>query len=148
MSLKNRMNALADKVRAIPSRPGLDERPTSVTVRTIVYEGGRVGAEGTTHTTDLPLLPIPYVKDVDQKDITQSGGRYIAGDVKVGPITPFYGSGGYTEAQLAPVKTTNGTKIIYVLTGQLAGEYDRVALDNERTHSWYLILRRLRSTPS
>lgn len=148
MSVRERMKALADRVRQLPASPAWDERPTSVTVRSKTYLGGRIGAEGPTDIVDLLLSPTPRVREVNQHDITGSAGRYVAGDVRVGPITPAFTGGGYTQAQLAPQPNAKGVQILYVLSGNISGEYDRVNLESDRSHSWFLVLRRKRSTPS
>lgn len=150
MSLRTALLKTADKVRAIASKPSIDERTTSVTIRRRVTSGGqlgRVGDGGGVSSTDLVLSPRPKVREVSQREITGSGGRYQAGDVKVGPITPTYSAGGYTEEQLAPRVTTNGVEIRYVLAGGITGEYSRIDLSTDRSHSWFLVLRRTRSTP-
>lgn len=144
MSLRERMKATADKVRAIASRPGLDQRPTSVTIRTRTWLGGRRGAEGGTNDADLLLVPTPRVRELSTREIASSVGRYVAGDVMVEQITPAYAGGGYTEAQLAPL-TTTGNEIIYVLAGDVSGEFARVDLSTDDPHGWTLVLRRRRT---
>lgn len=146
MTFRERMNALADRVRRTPER--LDERPTTVTIRTVTYAGGRRGADGPSTASDLVLSPSPRVRWVSGREIAASAGRYFVGDVKVGPITPAYpGGGGYTEAQLAPVVTVGGVEIVYVLEGIFVGEFARVALNHETNHGWELVLRQRRTTP-
>ena len=147
MSLRTSLLKTVDKVRAIASKSTIDERTTSVTVRKKTYAGGRVGAEGGAMTEDLILTPRPKVREVSQREIAGSGGRYQVGDVRVGPITPSYSGGGYTEAQLAPTVATNGIAVVYVLAGGVSGEYARIDLSTDRSHSWFLVLRRTRSTP-
>src|SRR5262245_21177852 len=48
MSLRSELLKVADKVRALPSRPSWDVFTTSVTVRARTWTGGRIGAEGGT----------------------------------------------------------------------------------------------------
>lgn len=145
MTFRDRLNAIADRVRRTPV--ALDERPTTVRIRTRTWAGGRRGSDGPTTDTDVTLTPTPKVREVNQRDIAASAGRYILGDVKVGPITPTYPGGGYTMEQLAPTITEGGIEIIYVLAGGVEGEYARVDLATDRTHSWFLTLRRRRTTP-
>ncbi len=147
MSLRTSLLKTVDTVRAVLSKSSIDERTTSVTIRTRTWTGGRVGADGGTSDSDVTLTPRPRVKELSQREIAGSGGRYQAGDVRVGPITPAWSSGGYTAAQLAPVITANGIEILYVLAGGIAGEYSRVDLETARSHSYFLVLRRLRATP-
>ena len=145
MTFRDRMNALADRVRRVPVT--LDERPTTVTIRTRTWGGGRKGADGARTDVDVVLAPVPRVREVNQRDIASSAGRYTIGDIKVGPITPTFPGGGYTQSQLAPTATDSGTEVFYVLAGNVAGEYARVDLTTDRSHSWFLTLRRRRTTP-
>lgn len=147
MSIRSSALKLAGKLRGLPSSPGVDIYTTSVTIRTRTNSGGRVGAEGVKTDSDLVITPRPKVREVSQREIAGSGGRYVAGDVKVGPITPAHSGGGYTEAQLAPTAGTNGVQVIYVLAGGVAGEYLRVDLQTDRALSYFLVLRRKRSSP-
>ena len=103
----NDFRQLADELRAIPSDPTIDVRPTRVFVRTRTWSSGRIQT-GSPVVTDLELLPIPPV-------------RATAGDpsMVVGPITPAYPgppSGGYTPAQLNPADSA-GTESVHVLLG-------------------------------
>jgi hypothetical protein len=139
------MNALANRVRAIPE--SLDERTTLVTIRTRTWVGGRRAAEGGYADVDLVLAPRPKVREVDQRDIDGSAGQYVTGDVRVGPITPSFPGGGYTKEQLAPTIVTNGVETSYLLSGGIDGDYARIDLTTDRSHSWFLVLRRKRTTP-
>lgn len=147
MTLRDRMSKVADKVRGLASKASIDERTTSVTVRTVTYVGGRRGAEGPRTTVDLLLAPRPKIVEVNGRDIAGSAGRYAVGDVKVGPITPTYTGGGYTQDQLAPALTSNGVDVLYVLAGGVAGEYTRIDFITGRSHTYFLVLRRKRTTP-
>lgn len=150
MSLRSAMLRVANVIRAIPSKPGLDVWPTTVTVRTRTWAGGLKGREGGFTDVDLLITPTPHVREVSQADITGSGGRYVAGDVLVEHITPAHASNpgvGYTQAQVAPTASANGVQIIYVLTGEIAGEYSRHAFSAQDTVTYTLVLRRTRATP-
>ncbi len=142
MTFRDQMNRLADRVRGVPQ--ALDERTTSVTVRTVTWLGGRRGVDGGSVYSDLVLTPRPKVREVSQRDIASSAGRYTVGDVKVGPITPAYPGGGYTVAQLDPTLTTNGLEVVYVLDGGVTGEYARVSVGTDRSHSYFVVLRKKR----
>lgn len=147
MSLRASALKIANKLRALPSKPALDVYTTKVTIRTRTWAGGRVGLEGGSSDVDAVIRPRPKVRDISQREVAGSGGRYQAGDVKVGPITPRHSGGGYSEAQLAPSASANGTEILYVLEGGVTGEYLRVDLQTDRAFSYWLVLRRKRSTP-
>lgn len=144
MALRERLNRLAERVRGIPASAAFDERTTSVTIRTRTWAGGRKGHPGLTTDVDLTLSPRPKVREVSMREITASGGRYSAGDVRVGPITPQYAGGGYTKAQLAPTTEVSGVEVIYVLEGGVTGEFARIDLSSDRSHSYFLTLRQRR----
>lgn len=150
MSLRSSALKTANILRGLASKPAIDIYTTIVTIRTRSWTGGRIGAAGGYVDEDLVLLPRPRVREINQREIAGSGGRYQAGDVRVGPITPAHPENpgvGYTETQLAPDVTTNGVEILYVLEGGVTGEYRRVDLETDRAFSYTLILRRKRSTP-
>lgn len=149
MSLRSSALKTANILRGLASKPAIDIYTTTVTIRTRTWTGGRIRSEQGSYDSDLLLTPTPRVREVSQREITGSGGRYQAGDVKVGPLTPSHASNpgvGYTAAQLAPVASANGVEIIYVLSGGVSGEYMRVDLETDRAFSYTLILRRKRST--
>lgn len=138
------MSALADRMRGLPQR--LDERPTTVKVRTRTWASGRTGdTSGPVTDVDLLLTPTPRVREVSSSEIASSAGRYAVGDFKVGPVTPVHTGGGYTEAQLAPTTDESGVEVFYVLTGNVSGEYARVDIKTDASHSWILTLRHRRS---
>lgn len=147
MSLRTGLLKCAEAVRRIPSLPTVDVRPTTVTVRTRTWAGGRVGVDGGYTDVDFPILPTPLVREIAQREIAGSGGRYEVGDLRVGPMTPSYPEGGFTREQLAPEATTNGVEVLYVLEGGITGEYMRVDLQTDRSLSYFLLLRRKASTP-
>lgn len=147
MSLRSSALRIANKLRALPSKPALDVYTTSVTVRTRTWAGGRVRADGGHEDVDVEILPRPKVREINQREIAGSGGRYEAGDVKVGPITPSHSGGGYTADDLAPVASARGVEVLYVLEGGISGEYMRIDIQTDRAFSYWLFLRRKRSTP-
>jgi hypothetical protein len=130
-------------------QPGLDLCPSTVTIRTRVWSGGKVGL-GTTSDTDLVLPNKFFLRQVTTRDIDNSGGRYEAGDLMVSGIVPNDPANGptegFSEAQLAPVGA-EGTEIIYFITGQHEGQYTRVALESVDPFEYRLVLSRLRTTP-
>ena len=150
MGLRDELNAVADDVRALAGSADIDERPTTVTIRTRTWSGGRV-RNGTSTDVDVVLTPTPKVRQITQREIYGAGGLYRDGDIRIGPITPAYtassGSGGYTVAQLAPVITTDGVELLYILAGQMTGEHKLVNLDNGKAHAWFLVVRLDRRTP-
>lgn len=147
MSIRTSALKLANKLRALPSSTGVDIYTTSVTIRTKTWTSGRRGAEGPVTTSDVVLTPRPKVREIKQREIADSGGRYESGDVKIGPVTPSNAVGGYTPSQLTPRATASGIEYVYVLSGGITGEYKLVELVSDRALSYYLVVRRSRITP-
>jgi hypothetical protein len=157
MSLRTRMLPVFDRLRALTGPNRFDIRPTSVTVVTRTWTSGVVGVTpddvNVAAYTDRRLeLPAVYkARQVTTREIASSGGRYEAGDVKVGPITPAYTSadgtsGGVSEAQLKP-DGGDRVEIIYELVGAHAGEYSLLGLVTTAPFGWWLVLGRRQSTP-
>jgi hypothetical protein len=103
--------SLSDDVLPIISRgwqivQDLGFSPHTVTVRTVTWSGEYVGLGDPTNS-DLLIQPNPPVRESD------NGQGLI-----VGPITPSFGSGGYTVAQLkADDTTTKNVEFYYVVSG-------------------------------
>lgn len=124
-------------------------RTVSVVVRTRTWSGGSAGL-GTPTDSDLELPGYVKVRQLSAKEVAGSGGRYRDGDVEIGPITPPYttetGSGGTSAAQLRPA-VPKGSEVLYVLTGELSGEFRLVELDTSNVLSYKVRATRLRGTP-
>ncbi len=146
MTLRTDLLPVVDELRALAGPSGFDVRTSQLTVRARTWAGGRRGL-GPATDSDLVLPQIYKIREVKTQEIASSGGLFEMGDVLVGPITPTdVSGGGFTAAQLAPDGQT-GTEIVYVITGDLAGEYSRVELNKSKPFSWFLTLRRRRTTP-
>lgn len=135
MTLREDLLGIADDIRAIPAE--LDERQTTVTIRRTYAFG-----DDPIPNPDLTLSPPPKVRQVTTAEIIGANGRFVDGDVRVGPITPHYEGGGYTREELAPTPAGNEQLTVYVLAGQISGEYTRIHIDTSRNHAWFLTLRR------
>jgi hypothetical protein len=146
-----------DRLRAKTGPGGFDIRPTSLAIITRRWTSGAVGvapdvAAAPAYVDARLELPSVYkVRQVTTREIASSGGRYEAGDVKLGPITPAYTNadrspGGVSEAQLKP-DGGEGTEIVYELSGVHAGEYALIALVSTAPFSWWLVLGRRQTTP-
>src|SRR6185312_15424469 len=103
--------------------------------------GGAIG------TPPLVLPAGTKVRHVTQKEIAGSGGRYEDGDIKVSFITPQYDSGGFTQAQLAPVATQQGVEIVYRLDEQsgatgVSGDYSLVEFRRDANLHFELVIGR------
>lgn len=149
MSIRTAMLRLANRMRALPSRSSIDVWTTDVTIRKRTWLGGQVGKDGGYKDEDLVITPRPQVRELSEREIRSSAGRYRAGDVLVEHITPAADpecSGGYTQEQLRPVGT-RAIQIIYVLSGELTGQYSLESLGVDDVLSYSLHLRRTRTTP-
>lgn len=146
-----------DRLRAKTGPSGFDIRPTSLAIITRRWASGTVGVapddpSSPAHRDTRLELPAVYkVRQVTTREIASSGGRYEAGDVKLGPITPAYtnadgSQGGVSEVQLKP-DGDEGLEIVYELAGAHAGEYALIALVSTAPFSWWLVLGRRLTTP-
>ena len=134
--------------------PGFDVRPYQLTIRTRIWSGGLRG-KGNYVDTNFVVPQIVKMRRLKQEEIANSGGKYEMGDILFEPFTPAYPAnaltgqpaGGFTEAQLAPRATANGTEIIYIVTGQHAGEYSLIELRSDKSFRFGLVLRRSRTSP-
>jgi len=140
MSFREDLLGLADEIRNIP--PDLDERVTHVAIRRTYSPASSAPVPN----PDLILSPTPKVKQITTGEVVGSYGRFVDGDLKVGPITPAYPGGGYTRDQLVGGEGVSEELTTYILTGQITGEFTRVHIETSRNHSWFLTLRRRRTT--
>ncbi len=131
-----------DKLRGIPGEMGL--RQVALVVRTVVWPG-KLG-EGTPTRTDKAITTSGgrsyKVADVSTKDIIASGGKYQAGQLKVGPLTPAYSGGSWTLAELQPPKGSTATEVYYGVTDATGvTQWCRaVELNSFNSLHWYLVL--------
>jgi hypothetical protein len=146
-----------DRLRVKTGPAGFDIRPTALAIITRRWTSGAVGvtpddATSAAYTDTRLALPAVYkVRQLTTREIASSGGRYEAGDVRLGPITPAYSNadgsqGGVSEAQLKP-DGDDATEIVYELAGAHAGEYALIALVSAAPFSWWLVLGRRQTTP-
>lgn len=145
MSFRTDILPVVDATRAIAGPDGLDVRTSKLTIITRTWSGGRAGM-GTYSDASLELPQHYKLKDLSSKEIAGSGGRYQQNDIRVGPITPAYSSGGYTPAQLAPAGD-NGVEVLYQITGPDSGMYSLVECCTDAAFHYSLVLRRRRTTP-
>lgn len=139
--------------------PGLDLRPTSVTIIQQVWSNGQVGDGTPTVVSTLTLSAGALVRQVSEREVADSGGRLEVGDVSVERLTPAYGpspiapkGGGYAEAQLDPPVTDEGVENVYRLALQsgasgVAGDYRLVSFKRDDPLEYKLVLRRRATTP-
>lgn len=147
-----------DEMRKLQGSVAFGWVVSQVTVIERRWYGGQIGAEGGYGDKPLVLPEYYEVMPVSTRQIFQSGGQYEMGDIRVGPITPKfldqtlappYGpiSGGFSEADLHPVPTTDDLEVLYSITGNHAGEYQFVALESWEPTGFHLVLRRRINKP-
>lgn len=149
MTVLDSLRAAAAATRA-PLAPFFN---VQVTIRTRSW-ATRVD-EGSYTDSDLVLPKVYPVKQLSGREVLAAGGALTDEMVRVDGITPPYAtsssSGGYTEAQLDPRRSfaggTRNKAIMYLLSGDVAGEYALVTLNNSDPVEWSLVLRRTRRTP-
>lgn len=153
--MTDRFRRAADRGRRAAARPGVEQRPVTVTIRVQVYSGA-IGAQGVTlsSTTDLVLSPSPKVEKLTAENAAWYGGGAASAatgalklDVyRVGPVTKAFAGGGYTLAQLTPAGGFDRRSLV-ILSGEGfpdGGEVFEVVDTDEHTHpqSIYLTVRR------
>lgn len=129
-------------------------RASQVTIRTRVWSGGRLGV-GTPTDTDLVMPRRWPVKQLSQREVAGSGGKYNDGDIRVSDISPAYvshGGGGFSPQQLDPSmlfpKPCNDTEILYLLDGDQTGIFSLASLDTSSDPTaWSMVLRNTRLSP-
>ncbi|MGK3981316.1 hypothetical protein WMF38_57495 [Sorangium sp. So ce118] len=103
--------------------------PHTVTVRTVTWSGGEVGL-GDPIASDLLIEPNPPIRE-------EARGQ----ELTVGPITPSFGAGGYSFAQLQPTDTGDpAIEFYYVVTGP-EGTNNYQLLDITTQESFEIMLR-------
>lgn len=133
---RNALLKLAEKTRKIRAPISM----VRVTVRQRTWPA-KVGV-GTPTDVDLLLPAYVKVREMNDREVASSGGLLKMGDVEVGPVTPKYPTGGFTQAQLAPEAPTPNVEIIYLLSGAMTGEYRRKAFNTDKAFRYMLTLRR------
>ncbi len=104
MPLRESLRRLADGIRGgVPGRMGL--RTVAVGIVSRTWDAVLPGEGSPTVTTYRVLNDgyNPKVEEVSSRDVMASGGLYQAGDFRIGPITPFYVTGGTEPSDLDPV---------------------------------------------
>jgi len=142
MSIRTSLIKLVDRYRALTGPDHFDLRTNQLTIRTRRWSGGQVEL-GDPIDSDLVLPAIYPVRYLTAHELRTAAGRYELVDILVDHITPSDGNGtGYTQEQLYPTVTDNGTEIIYILTGTHAGEYRCMDIRTYRPFTYQLVIRR------
>lgn len=92
-----------DVVRGVRGLLGLSNY--TVKVVTKAWSGARPGIGVVTVTTTQLLVGLgqnPRVTVISSNDVVASAGKYSAGDLRVGPMTPAYAGGGVADGVINP----------------------------------------------
>jgi hypothetical protein len=149
-----------DRIRGLPGRIKLRDnglRLYTVTIRVRTWSGTRPGVDASTSTDADTVFWVDAgthktrVVQVTQRDIVASGGVYTDQDVKVGPITPLYTTGGYDITAFDPNETTAPAEVLFRIDGPGMGSsgawFRKVGQDVTKPFSYYFTLRRTAETP-
>lgn len=153
MSIRNSGLKLLDKFRAkLDYQYNL--RQHDVVMRVTTYPpGSQIGDSAGTHVDTLvgiKGLYRPKVENVSTKDANNSGGIYTNLDIKVGPLTPTYPTGGDDPSEFSPVyDATLIRDIKYKVTGPGMPNGDwfvKIGQELDNSFSYYIILRKTQSS--
>lgn len=142
MTFRESLLPSLDWVRAIPGMLGL--RLFRASVRVTSWSGSRIGI-GTKTILSERVLTVGHgtqnvkVRQLTQKDVIASGGKYTTQDFKIGPMTPEFLGGGVPVEWLDPVQRPEAVEIIYLIEGPGlpagGGRYQRI--EDETTRSFH-----------
>lgn len=153
-AMRDALRRAADSGRRAAESVGV--RSTTVTIRLRTYAAAVGTSTGTvTATTDTVLDPRPKVNQVTEGKrsyfggsvLAESGGRLLAGEYEIGPITQDFTGGGYLPTELAPVGAAN-KRVTVILAGDEfksgGEEFEIVKMDATKPHRIMLQVGRAR----
>lgn len=153
MAIRDKGLRILDKYRAKLDYK-YDLRRCDVTMRVYTYDGEQIGEGNRTYVDTLVGIKDQYkpkVKQVSQDDIMSSGGVYQALDIKVGPLTPTYSTGGNDPVDFAPeYDSTSNKQVLYQVAGpgmEDGAWFVKVGQELLGNFGYYLILRKAQSSP-
>lgn len=142
-TIRDKLLPTVDKLRQLPNRFGI--RRYTVTIRRRTWSGGAPG-RGVATDADTVLFPVPRVRVMSTDEIAASGGTYREGDFVINAITPSYGAGGYTPAQLNLRPNGPAEDVTVILTGDEGTvECDVVQLWFHRAFNYHVVVRARRT---
>jgi hypothetical protein len=90
------------------------------------------------------------VRQLTEREIASSGGRFRDGAIEISSITPAYDtgtdSGGLGEADLRP-SGSKDVEVMFVLSGDVSGEFRLEKLVTSNALNTRVFANRLRTTP-
>jgi len=122
MSFRTGLLARVDRIRQIPQRLDLRQNRIFIVVRQ--WTDQRVGLG--TYSDNVTELFIDHtyrvrVQQINAKDVVASGGLLTQQDVKVGPFTPEYITGGVAKLVFDPPPSDSATEVLFHVTGHSMG---------------------------
>lgn len=131
MTLRDSLIPVVDNARQMVADSGL--RPYTVTIRTRVWSGGKIGT-GEATDSDLVISPAPKVERFPVRLIASSGGIYQEGDLQITKI-----SATYSEEDLW-LSATAGTEVLWILNEET---FRAVTQPERKNFQWKTVVRRL-----
>lgn len=163
MKLRDTLLPVFDTVaRGIPNLLGL--RQYDVSLRVVSWSGARPGL-GTKTVADHPVTVNqntagnnrPKVILVSTREVIASGGRYVDGDFRIGPLTPQYttsaGTFGTLPGDLEQQLQTHPSEVYFNLKGpgmndQTNGDWFKLVETNfAKNFGYTIIVRKAGSLP-
>lgn len=145
MTLRDSCLPIFESARVLLADVGL--RRYDVTMRVVTWSGPRVG-DGTRTAVDAPLAiqgRRPGVRQVSQKDIIASGGKYQDGDYRIGPFTPSFPGGGLEPVDFNPAADATAREVYYKIVGpglESGAWFSKVEQKPDSAFAYYLTVRR------
>lgn len=139
-----------DAIRSLGSVFGVRSYQVYITVTSWTGERAGIGTKASTTTqivnTDLSGTAWPVqVVELSRKEVILSGGQFSDQMLKVGPFTPNYTGGGFTDGVVDPVTNAGTTEVNWLVTGRglpPSGAYfDKVGEEATAFH-YYVTLKR------
>ena len=147
MTLRDDLLPVFDSVRALMA--DLDFRRYDIVRRVTTWSGERIG-DGSPTETDLPLTLDASgrrikVKRLTSHEVVSSGGKYAAGDFRIGPLTPTFDGGGVDPSLFNPAVGTAPQEVSFQLTGpgmEDGAWFKLIDTETEKNFGYYFVLRR------
>lgn len=150
MSLVDDCLPILDDAEALLDELGFNK--FDITMRVVSWTGGRV-SQGARIVTDTPLtLDGTHRFNVDRissYNILASGGKYIEGDYRVGPITPTFAGGGRDPSFFSPTGASI-QEVLYRVTGpgfESGVWFKKIDVDTSDPFGFFFTLRQMDPTP-
>lgn len=155
MSIRDAWLPVLDRYRGAMAT-AWDLRRYQVFVRVTSWTGDLPGAPGAVKTVVETSLGKPRAVAITSRDIIGSGGFYQDQDMRIGPLTPTYVSGGVpggtpTTVFDPPIGAT-ATEVLFRIVGpgtDPSGDwYQKISQNNDRNFSYSFVVRKTATQPA